>query len=222
MDFVLNLLVCLSEAVAAFCPYQFLPAAASQLFEIEGKRYRVLKQVCACCVLCPCWRSSSFSDHHCSVLWCALHHPLLLLLLQQIGEGGYAFVYLAKPLPAAGCSPSTDPPVAVKKILASSSEKLAEAKREIQVLQALSHVNCLPLLAHAINPSSSAAAGRAYDVLLVFPAYPVCARTPNSLNCQCLFAQLRVDDARGASALPAFRNLAESAFGCPAYRLVRL
>jgi hypothetical protein len=57
-------------------------------------------------------------------------------------------------------------------ILAGSSEKLSEAKREVQVLQALSHVNCLPLLAHSI--SQSAAAGGAYEVLLVFPAYQVC------------------------------------------------
>lgn len=41
------------------------------------------------------------------------------------------------------------------------------------VLQALSHVNCLPLLAHSITQSSSAATGRAYEALLVFPAYQV-------------------------------------------------
>jgi hypothetical protein len=45
----------------------------------------------------------------------------------------------------------------------------------VQVLQTLSHVNCLPLLAHSTTQSSSAAAGRAYEVLLVFPAYEVCS-----------------------------------------------
>lgn len=58
-------------------------------------------------------------------------------------------------------------------ILAATKEKLSEAKCEVEVLQALSHVNCLPLLAHSITQSNSAAAGRAYEVLLVFPAYQV-------------------------------------------------
>lgn len=59
-------------------------------------------------------------------------------------------------------------------ILAGTKEKLSEAKREIEVLQSLSHINCLPLLGHAINASTSAAAGRAFEVLLVFPVYQVC------------------------------------------------
>lgn len=41
------------------------------------------------------------------------------------------------------------------------------------MLQSLSHVNCVPLLGHSIQQSSSAA-GRTYEVLLVFPAYQVC------------------------------------------------
>lgn len=93
-------------------------------------------------------------------------------VLKQIGEGGYAFVYLAKPLSGGqlGAGAAAQP-VAIKKILAGSAEQLASAKSEVSVLQALSHVNCLPLLAHSITQSSSAAAGRAYEVLLVFPAY---------------------------------------------------
>jgi hypothetical protein len=61
-------------------------------------------------------------------------------------------------------------------ILAATKEKLSDAKREVAVLQSLSHVNCLPLLAHSITPTSSAAAGRGYEVLLVFPAYQVCPK----------------------------------------------
>jgi hypothetical protein len=80
-------------------------------------------------------------------------------------------------------------------ILAGSSEKLAEAKREIAVLQALSHANCLPLLHHAINTRGPGGGGsRAAEVLLVFPAYQVrwlavvrrgCSRTASlARSCQ--------------------------------------
>lgn len=40
------------------------------------------------------------------------------------------------------------------------------------MLRALSHVHCLHLLDHAINPCSSSSS-LAYNVLLVFPAYEV-------------------------------------------------
>jgi hypothetical protein len=67
-------------------------------------------------------------------------------------------------------------PLSCLQILAGSAEQLSAAKNEVSVLQALSHVNCLSLLAHSITQSSSAAAGRAYEVLLVFPAYQVTTR----------------------------------------------
>lgn len=35
----------------------------------------------------------------------------------QLGEGGYAFVYLAKPVPAAGTESAGAEPVAVKKVI---------------------------------------------------------------------------------------------------------
>jgi hypothetical protein len=57
-------------------------------------------------------------------------------------------------------------------IIAASGEKLSAARKEIEVLRALSHAHCLPLLEHAINPCNSSSS-LAYNVLLVFPAYEV-------------------------------------------------
>jgi hypothetical protein len=57
-------------------------------------------------------------------------------------------------------------------IIAASGEKLSAARKEVEVLRALSHVHCLHLLDHAINPCSSSSS-LAYNVLLVFPAYEV-------------------------------------------------
>lgn len=179
-------------------------------------------------------------------------HPLgqliLLSVSRQIGEGGYAFVYLAKELPTAGRPIASAEAVAIKKvistlyahvvdrellyapifavksekdinrsvylcgagkglckdrkmpawdarlchlqlttlsyahhqfpalqIIAASGDKLADAKREIEVLKSLSHPNCLPLLEHAIDNGNSTGS-LAYNVLLVFPAYQVINR----------------------------------------------
>eukprot|EP00775_Hariotina_reticulata_P010618 gene10618-10776_t len=64
-----------------------------------------------------------------------------------------------------------DAPIAIKKILAASGEKLREAKREVEVLKQLSHINCLPLLDHAIHQNGQNNSTLSYTVLLVFPAY---------------------------------------------------
>ncbi|WIA19338.1 hypothetical protein OEZ85_003970 [Tetradesmus obliquus] len=91
-------------------------------------------------------------------------------VIKQLGEGGYAFVYLAKELPTSERPSAPSDAVAIKKIIAASGEKLSAARKEVEVLRALSHVHCLHLLDHAINPCSSSSS-LAYSVLLVFPAY---------------------------------------------------
>ncbi|WIA39605.1 hypothetical protein OEZ86_005687 [Tetradesmus obliquus] len=91
-------------------------------------------------------------------------------VIKQLGEGGYAFVYLAKELPTSERPSAPSDAVAIKKIIAASGEKLSAARKEVEVLRALSHVHCLHLLDHAINPCSSSSS-LAYNVLLVFPAY---------------------------------------------------
>jgi hypothetical protein len=53
MNAVWDLLQYLSDTISTlqtFCPVQFLPSGAAQVFEIEGERYRVLKEVC-----CSSW-----------------------------------------------------------------------------------------------------------------------------------------------------------------------
>ncbi|KAF6249724.1 kinase-like domain-containing protein [Scenedesmus sp. NREL 46B-D3] len=91
-------------------------------------------------------------------------------VIKQLGEGGYAFVYLAKELPTSERPSAASDAVAIKKIIAASGEKLSAAKKEVEVLLALAHAHCLHLLDHAIHPSSSSSS-LAYNVLLVFPAF---------------------------------------------------
>jgi hypothetical protein len=69
------------------------------------------------------------------------------------------------------CWPTPSPPHPPQ-IIAASGEKLSAARKEIEVLRALSHAHCLHLLDHAISPGSSSSS-LAYNVLLVFPAYEV-------------------------------------------------
>jgi hypothetical protein len=57
-------------------------------------------------------------------------------------------------------------------ILAATGEKLAEARREIEVLSKLSHRNCLKLLESSIAPGRTDA-GACYTVLMLFPAFEV-------------------------------------------------
>lgn len=83
------------------------------------------------------------------------------------------------------------PLLRTRQLLAGSAEKLAEAQREVAVLRALSHVNCLPLLGHAINASNSSGSGtnrtaaHCHEVLLVFPAYKVRCGTAMVRQCSC-------------------------------------
>lgn len=45
MESVWDLLQYVADTLSSFCPVQFLPIAAATVLEVEGQRYRVLKQV---------------------------------------------------------------------------------------------------------------------------------------------------------------------------------
>jgi serine/threonine protein kinase len=108
----------------------------------------------------------------------------------QLGEGGYAFVYLAESVTQDRAGSRER--VAIKRVLAGSADRLAAARCEIEVLCALRHPNCLQLLDHAVLPcggtggvigssgntstsgsSSSNSSAAGWEVLLVTPAYEV-------------------------------------------------
>ncbi|OIW15429.1 hypothetical protein TanjilG_12283 [Lupinus angustifolius] len=84
-------------------------------------------------------------------------------IVRQIGEGGFAYVYLVKELvtdsdATAGIGNklkysshlSGDGTYAIKKILIQNSEQLELVREEIRVSSLFSHPNLLPLLDHAI------------------------------------------------------------------------
>ncbi|KAM3275091.1 hypothetical protein ACQJBY_043827 [Aegilops geniculata] len=79
-------------------------------------------------------------------------------VLRQIGEGGFAFVYLVKEHDASSDAArdrhpshvSDDGTYAMKKVLIQSREQLDLVKEEIRVSSLFNHPNLLPLLDHAI------------------------------------------------------------------------
>ncbi|CAI0447348.1 unnamed protein product [Linum tenue] len=86
-------------------------------------------------------------------------------ILRQLGEGGFAFVFLVKEVPADNSSgPGTglttkvkdkshlseDGTYAMKKVLIQNNEQLELVREEIRVSSLFSHPNLLPLLDHAI------------------------------------------------------------------------
>ncbi|CAL5088590.1 unnamed protein product [Urochloa decumbens] len=80
-------------------------------------------------------------------------------VLRQIGEGGFAFVYLVREQqPASDAAParrhsahvSEDGTYAMKKVLIQSKEQLDLVREEIRVSSLFNHPNLLPLLDHAI------------------------------------------------------------------------
>ncbi|KAF7072352.1 hypothetical protein CFC21_077495 [Triticum aestivum] len=79
-------------------------------------------------------------------------------VLRQIGEGGFAFVYLVKEHEASSGAArdrhpshvSDDGTYAMKKVLIQSREQLDLVKEEIRVSSLFNHPNLLPLLDHAI------------------------------------------------------------------------
>ncbi|KAI8472757.1 MAG: hypothetical protein J3K34DRAFT_412989, partial [Monoraphidium minutum] len=79
-------------------------------------------------------------------------------IIKQLGEGGYAFVYLVREVATAQQPLVEDVPLALKRVNASSRDRLAAAKREVATMRALAHPNCLPLLDHAVCPAAPSGA----------------------------------------------------------------
>ncbi|CAN6446759.1 unnamed protein product [Victoria cruziana] len=78
-------------------------------------------------------------------------------VIRQLGEGGFAYVFLVKDVTAEGCGTKFKDPshvsdngmYAMKKVLIQSEEQLEMVKQEIRVSSLFSHPNLLPLLDHA-------------------------------------------------------------------------
>ncbi|KAG6404105.1 hypothetical protein SASPL_136345 [Salvia splendens] len=107
-------------------------------------------------------------------------------IVRQLGEGGFAFVYLVKELisdpsnPAAGISSkikdsshiSGDGTYAVKKVLIQNSEQLEMVRDEIRVSSQFNHPNLLPLLDHAIIAvKASQDQSWKHEAYLLFPVH---------------------------------------------------
>ncbi|PKA59132.1 CBL-interacting protein kinase 22 [Apostasia shenzhenica] len=110
-------------------------------------------------------------------------------IVRQLGEGGFAYVYLVKEIVAdgtgsSGCGlaskKSIDPShisdhgtYALKKVLIQSQEQLELVREEIHVSSLFSHPNLLPLLDHAIIDVKSAAqdGSRNHEAYLLFPVH---------------------------------------------------
>ncbi|CAL5074567.1 unnamed protein product [Urochloa decumbens] len=98
-------------------------------------------------------------------------------VLRQIGEGGFAFVYLVREQqPASDAAParrhsahvSEDGTYAMKKVLIQSKEQLDLVREEIRVSSLFNHPNLLPLLDHAIIAVKGDWSHEAY---LLFPVH---------------------------------------------------
>ncbi|XP_020590442.1 probable serine/threonine-protein kinase DDB_G0291350 [Phalaenopsis equestris] len=108
-------------------------------------------------------------------------------ILKQLGEGGFAFVYLVKEVvrdgaPGSGLltrknlkNPthvSDDGTYALKKVLIQSEEQLALVKEEIHASSLFGHANLLPLLDHAIIAVKGPQEGAwNYEAYLLFPVH---------------------------------------------------
>ncbi|KAJ4841025.1 hypothetical protein Tsubulata_044441 [Turnera subulata] len=85
-------------------------------------------------------------------------------VVRQLGEGGFAFVYLVKEVPSDSSSAtsglsqkvkdkshlSDDGTYAMKKVLIQNNEQLELVREEIRVSSLFNHPNLLPLLDHAV------------------------------------------------------------------------
>ncbi|KAG0473658.1 hypothetical protein HPP92_015515 [Vanilla planifolia] len=104
-------------------------------------------------------------------------------IVKQLGEGGFAYVYLVKEVVSDGDADhseiskkkfknSDNGTYALKKIFIQSEEQLALVKEEIHVSSLFSHPNLLPLLDHAIIAVKGAQEGIwNYEAYLLFPVH---------------------------------------------------
>ena len=79
-----------------------------------------------------------------------------LVLVKQIGEGGYAFVHLAR-------DPQSGARFAVKRMLAQEEEAARNAAVELALLKSLDHPNIVGLVASSVRPLDG---GRGDEYLL--------------------------------------------------------
>lgn len=104
-------------------------------------------------------------------------------ILRQLGEGGFAFVYLVKEVVSDGegiagkklknhSHVSDDGTYAMKKVLIQSEEQLALVREEIHVSSLFCHPNLLPLLDHAIIAVKENQQGASkHEAYLLFPVH---------------------------------------------------
>ncbi|CAI0447226.1 unnamed protein product, partial [Linum tenue] len=108
-------------------------------------------------------------------------------ILRQLGEGGFAFVFLVKEVPADNSSgPGTglttkvkdkshlseDGTYAMKKVLIQNNEQLELVREEIRVSSLFSHPNLLPLLDHAIIAvKTTQESSWNHEAYLLFPVH---------------------------------------------------
>ncbi|CAF2355622.1 unnamed protein product [Brassica napus] len=105
-------------------------------------------------------------------------------VVRQLGEGGFAFVFLVKEIvsdaSAGGLAKkvkdpshlSVDGTYAVKKVLIQNKEQLELVREEIRVSSLFNHPNLLPLLDHAIISVKDGQGGaRKHEAFLLFPVH---------------------------------------------------
>ncbi|KAK4781676.1 hypothetical protein SAY86_015778 [Trapa natans] len=109
-------------------------------------------------------------------------------ILRQLGEGGFAYVYLVKEVITDGSAVSgsgglakkvkdqshlsDDGNYAVKKVLIQNAEQLELVREEIRVSSLFNHPNLLPLLDHAIISVKGAPGGSSsHEAYLLFPVH---------------------------------------------------
>ncbi|CAN7113884.1 unnamed protein product [Brassica rapa subsp. narinosa] len=106
-------------------------------------------------------------------------------IVRQLGEGGFAFVYLVKEIVADASSGgglakkvkdpahlSADGTYAMKKILIQNKEQLELVREEIRVSSLFNHPNLLPLLDHAIiSVKDGQEGGWKHEAFLLFPVH---------------------------------------------------
>ncbi|KAK0586813.1 hypothetical protein LWI29_012722 [Acer saccharum] len=107
-------------------------------------------------------------------------------IVRQLGEGGFAYVFLVKevlPDSSSASSPlskkvkdpshlSDDGTYAMKKVLIQNNEQLELVREEIRVSSLFNHPNLLPLLDHAIISVKATPDGpRNHEAYLLFPVH---------------------------------------------------
>ncbi|XP_058115004.1 uncharacterized protein LOC131257999 isoform X2 [Magnolia sinica] len=107
-------------------------------------------------------------------------------IVRQLGEGGFAYVYLVKEVTTDGSAADTgsgkkfkdsshvsdDGTYAMKKVLIQNNEQLELVRQEIRLSSLFNHPNLLPLLDHAIIAVKGAQEGsRNHEAYLLFPVH---------------------------------------------------